>query len=159
VTRLIWLVPALAALPGAAAPEQPLPFSHKVHSTAAKLACGDCHPAPVKFGAEMGFPPAATCMACHILIARDKPAIRKLTEMAGAKQPIPWVRVYRLEDFVFFDHRYHLMNQAKCEDCHGAVAEQDVVADDLGATKMIFCQGCHTKTHASGGCGTCHDIR
>lgn len=157
--RLDWLLLTLVGTLSASAPEQPLPFSHKVHSTAAKLACQDCHPAPVKFGAEMGLPPVSTCMACHISIARDKPAIRKLAELAAAKQAIPWVRVYRLADFVFFDHRYHLMNQAKCQDCHGTVAEQDAVADELGATKMVFCQGCHAKMHASGGCTTCHNTR
>jgi hypothetical protein len=98
-------------------------------------------------------------MACHILIAKDKPAIRKLAEIAAAKQAIPWVRVYRLEDFVFFDHRYHLMNQATCQDCHGPVDRQDAVVDDLGATKMVFCQSCHVRTHASAGCTTCHDTR
>ena len=98
-------------------------------------------------------------MTCHILIAKDSPAIRKLAEFAATKQAIPWVRVYRLAEFVFFDHRYHLMNQAKCEDCHGVVAEQDTVSDDLGATKMVFCQSCHVKTHASGGCTTCHNTR
>lgn len=98
-------------------------------------------------------------MACHILIAKDRPSIQKLAQFAAAKQPIPWVRVYKLADFVFFDHRYHLMNQAKCEDCHGPVAEQDVTADELGATKMVFCQTCHIKTHASAGCSTCHDAR
>lgn len=153
------LLLAMAGWLGAAAPEQPLPFSHKTHTAAAKLVCQDCHPAPAKFGADMGFPATATCMACHILIAKEKPAIRKLAEFAAAKQPIPWVRVYRLKDFVFFDHRYHLMNQAKCEDCHGPVAEQDATSDELGATRMMFCQTCHTRTRASGGCGTCHDPR
>lgn len=148
---------ALAAF--AARPEQPLPFSHKVHIATAGLICEDCHLAPAKFGAAMGYPPVSTCMGCHFLIAREKPAIRKLAEFAAAKQAIPWVRVYKLDDFVFFDHRYHLMNQTKCEDCHGAVARQDVVTDELGATKMIFCQGCHTKMRASGGCGTCHNTR
>ena len=143
----------------AAAPEQPLPFSHKVHTDTAKLVCRDCHPTPEKFGGEMGFPPASKCMACHVLIAKGKPAIRKLAEFAAEKQAIPWVRVYRLAEFVFFDHRYHLMNQAKCEDCHGDVSQQDVVADGLGATKMVFCQSCHVKTHASGVCTTCHNTQ
>jgi hypothetical protein len=143
----------------AAAPEQPLPFSHKVHAATARLLCQDCHPTPEKFGGAMGFPPVSKCMACHVLIAKDKPNIRKLAEFAAAKQAIPWVRVYRLDDFVFFDHRFHLMNDAKCQDCHGAVAEQDVVTDGLGATKMVFCQSCHLKTRASGGCTTCHNTR
>ena len=154
-----WLLLAVAGTLAAAAPEQPLPFSHKLHTDVGKLVCQDCHPNPAKFGADMGFPPAKKCMACHILIAKDKPEIQKLAQLAAAKDPIPWVRVYRLPDFVFFDHRYHLMNQAKCEDCHGAVADEDVVTDSLGATKMTFCQGCHTKMRAAGGCGTCHNAR
>jgi hypothetical protein len=154
---LLLLLALTAAL--AAAPEQPLPFSHKTHAATAKLVCQDCHPSPVKFGAEMGFPPASKCMACHILIAKEKPAIQKLAQFAASKEPIPWVRVYKLADFVFFDHRYHLMNQAKCQDCHGLVAEQDAVSDELGSTKMTFCQSCHTRMKASGGCGTCHNTR
>ncbi len=51
------------------------------------------------------------------------------------------------------------MNGAKCEDCHGPVGERDVTADELNATKMSFCQSCHTRTRAAGGCGACHDIR
>ncbi|MEI9976274.1 MAG: cytochrome c3 family protein [Ignavibacteriota bacterium] len=154
-----WAVLTMAAALHAAGPEQPLPFSHKVHTATAKLACKDCHTMPEKFGGTMGFPSTSTCMACHILIAKDSPAIRKLAQFAASKQAIPWVRVYRLEEFVFFDHRFHLMNQAKCEDCHGSVAAQDVVSDDLGATKMVFCQSCHVKTHAAAGCITCHNTR
>jgi hypothetical protein len=149
----------LAACLHGAAPEQPLPFSHKTHTGTAKLVCADCHPAPAKFGDEMGFPPAGKCMACHILIAKDRPAIQKLAQFAARKQAIPWVRVYRLANFVFFDHRYHLMNEAHCEDCHGEVASQDAVSDDLGATKMVFCQSCHVKTQANASCTACHNTR
>ncbi len=154
-----WLLLTLAVAIHAASPEQPLPFSHKIHTVTAKLVCKDCHPTPEKFGGSMGFPSVSKCMACHILIAKDKPDIRKLAEFATAKQTIPRVRVYKLAEFVFFDLRYLLINQANCEDCHGAVAEQDAVSDVLGATKMVFCQSCHVKTHASGGCTTCHNTR
>ena len=44
----------------------------------------------------MGFPPASKCMACHVLIAKDKPAIQKLARFAASKEPVPWERVYRL---------------------------------------------------------------
>jgi hypothetical protein len=139
--------------------EQPLPFSHKTHTDSAKLACQDCHVSPAKFGAEMGFPPTARCMACHVLIAKDKPAIQKLAEYAASKQAVPWVRVVKLDSFVFFDHRFHLMNGVKCEDCHGPVGEHDATADELKATKMSSCQGCHTRMKAAGGCTVCHNAR
>lgn len=141
------------------AAEQPLPFSHKTHTDAAKLSCQDCHASPAKFGADMGFPPTARCMACHVLIAKDKPAIQKLAEYAASKQAVPWTRVVKLDDFVFFDHRFHLMNGVKCEDCHGPIAERDVTGDELKATKMSSCQGCHTRMKAAGGCTVCHNAR
>ncbi len=140
-------------------PEQPVPFSHKTHVGMAKLACADCHPGPTKFGDAVGFPAASKCMTCHVLIAKDKPSVQKLTMLAKSDQPIPWARVYKLPDFVFFDHRYHLMNEAKCEDCHGAVAEKEVTSNEIGSTKMTFCQGCHFKMRAAAGCSTCHNQR
>jgi hypothetical protein len=103
------------------------------------------------------FPPASKCTARRVPIAKDKAAIRKLAAIASAKQAIPWVRVYRLADFVFFDHRYRPMNQAQCQDCHGPVEEQDAVTDSAGAARMVFCRSCHVKTHASAGCITCHN--
>ena len=98
-------------------------------------------------------------MSCHILIAKDKPAIQKLAEFAKSQEPIPWNRVFTLPNFVFFDHRFHLQNGAKCEDCHGPIADRDETADELHSTKMTFCQTCHVKTHAAAGCNTCHDYR
>ena len=88
-------------------------------------------------------------MYCHIEIAKAKPSIQKLAAIAKSKEPVPWVRVFTLPDFVFFDHRFHLQNGAKCEDCHGPVAERDELADDLHSTKMVFCQTCHVKTQAA----------
>jgi hypothetical protein len=157
IARTLLLI--MAAATAADSQEQPIPFSHKTHTTTAKMACADCHTPPEKFGAEMGFPPVSKCMACHILIAKEKPAIRKLAEFAAAKHAVPWVRVYRLKDFVFFDHRFHLQNEAVCADCHGAVASQDVVADEQHSTTMAFCQACHTRMRASRGCTTCHNTR
>ena len=154
LTGVVFLSVA-ASLPA----DQPLPFSHKTHSATAKLACADCHPTPVKFGQTMGYPAASKCMACHILIAREKPAIEKLAALAKSAEPVPWVRVYKLPDFVFFDHRFHLLNEATCADCHGAVAERDVITNEPNATKMTFCQSCHVKMKANNGCAACHNYR
>ena len=79
--------------------------------------------------------------------------------IAEKKQTIPWVRVFALKDFVFFDHPYHLQNGAQCEQCHGAIGTEDVVSDQLGTTTMAFCQACHVKAGAKTGCSTCHDPR
>jgi len=137
--------------------EQPLPFSQKTPTSTAKLVCKDCHASPAKFGDTPGLPATSKCMACHVAIAKDKPSIQKLAAFAKSNQPVPWLRLNKLPDFVFFDHRYHLANEATCQDCHGAVAEQDSLQGDIFTTKMPFCQGCHQKTGANARCNACHD--
>ena len=114
------------------------PFSHTPHVTRAKLKCAVCHTAPAKFGEEVSYPGVAKCALCHPQIAKDT--------------KIPAARVYKLAEFVYFDHRNHVMNAVKCEDCHGEDASNN-------ATKMSFCQPCHVKTRAPARCNTCHDTR
>jgi predicted CXXCH cytochrome family protein len=105
----------------------------------------------------VGIPDAARCLECHAWSTEPTPTLAQLNAFVEKKQPIPWVRVFRLKDFVFFDHRYHLMNGAQCEECHGPIGTEDVVSDRLKTTSMSFCQPCHVKTRALTGCTTCHD--
>jgi predicted CXXCH cytochrome family protein len=140
-------------------PVQPIPFSHKTHVGSVKLVCADCHVEPAKFGDPVSIPDADRCLECHAYSTEPTPTLAQLNAFTEKKQPIPWVRVFRLKDFVFFDHRYHLMNGAQCEECHGPIGTEDVVADRLKTTSMSFCQPCHVKTRALTGCNTCHDPR
>src|ERR1700681_2178611 len=94
------LVPILL-LVSAFAAEQPVPFSHKQH-IALTLKCKDCHANPDP-GESMGLPAASKCMACHVSIATDRPAIRKLKSFA--KEPIPWVSVFQIPSTIVFSHR------------------------------------------------------
>src|ERR1700690_3350746 len=87
-------------------PEQPIPYSHKQH-IALGLTCKDCH-TMADPGDAMGIPEASKCMTCHQTVKKDSPAIPKLAVFARDKQPIPWVRVYKVADFVFFSHQAHL---------------------------------------------------
>jgi hypothetical protein len=114
-------------------------FRHQPHLTTAKLKCADCHTAPAKFGDRVGHPSVAKCALCH-------PKIDKNTQ-------IPSKITVKLADYVYFDHRFHLMNAIKCEDCHGEDAGRAEVV------KMSFCQPCHIKTKAPARCNTCHDTR
>ena len=153
------LIPLWAAFGQTASPSQPIPFSHRVHVTDVKLACEDCHVYPAKFGDPVGLPDAPKCLECHGFSIKQTPTLNALRAFVDKKQSIPWVRVFTLRDFVFFDHRYHLQNGAQCQDCHGPIGSEDVVADRLSATKMAFCQPCHVKMRANTGCATCHDPR
>ena len=139
-----------------APPAQPLPFSHKTH-VALGLKCKECHQNPDP-GETMGIPAASKCMACHIAIAKDKPDIKKLAAFAASKQPIPWVRVYQIPSYVDFSHRTHLETGAKCDDCHGQVAQRDALWRE-GNITMGGCMNCHRRNRASIDCTYCHDAR
>jgi len=137
-----------------AAPEQPVPYSHKKH-LAFGLKCQQCHTNPDP-GAQMTFPVSTTCMMCHNTIAKDRPAIVKLTELAKSSQPIPWVRVYRITPGVTWTHRKHLQAGMQCVMCHGDVAQLDTMAQTTAVLAMASCIGCHQTHNADTACATCH---
>ncbi|HYT65567.1 MAG TPA: cytochrome c3 family protein [Vicinamibacterales bacterium] len=146
--------PQRSSPPGAV---QPLPYSHKKH-IALGLQCRTCHvnPAPGKL---MTFPATAFCMGCHQAIAADRPAIQKLASFAASGTSIPWVRVYKLPDYVFWKHASHLRPDITCADCHGSVAERDVIAQETNITTMAGCVSCHDKRQVLTDCGDCHAPR
>ncbi|HJT89754.1 MAG TPA: cytochrome c3 family protein, partial [Bryobacteraceae bacterium] len=145
-------VPANVAI--AAAPVQPLPYSHKTH-LAQGLQCRTCHTNPDP-GGQMTFPSTATCMSCHSRIAKGRPAIMKLAEFARSNQPIPWVRVYRITPGVTWSHRRHLQAGMQCAMCHGDVAQLSTMAETTAVTAMASCIGCHQAHNAATTCATCH---
>jgi cytochrome c7-like protein len=153
---LLWF---WAALLGAedAPPLQPIPFSHKTH-TAAGVKCLDCH-ALRKPGFAAGIPGEQICMGCHASVKADSEAIQKLAGYARAKKPVPWVRVYRIPDYVWFSHAlHHKEAEIGCEVCHGPVGEREVVAKEKPVT-MVSCMECHAGRKAPNGCTVCHETR
>ncbi len=152
----VFIAAALFAQEKGPGPEQPIPYSHKQH-IALGLTCKDCHTMPDP-GDAMGIPAASKCMDCHRTIKKDSPAIQKLAAYARDNQPIPWVRVYKLPDFVFFSHQAHLKAGAKCEDCHGQVAQRDRLFRETSLA-MSACINCHREDNASQDCLYCHDER
>ncbi|MEA3106617.1 MAG: hypothetical protein QOI88_1222 [Gammaproteobacteria bacterium] len=136
------------------APEQPLPYSHKTHLAMA-LPCQLCHtnPAPGKL---MSFPATSTCMNCHATLVTDRPAIKRLTEYAKSKQPIPWVRVYKVLPGVTWTHRKHMDARVQCETCHGAVGDLEAMSETTAVTGMASCISCHQARSVSAACTVCH---
>jgi hypothetical protein len=135
-------------------PEQPIPYSHKTH-LALGLPCATCHTNPAP-GNMMTFPATTTCMSCHISIATNKPAIQKLATFSKSKQPIPWVRVYKILPGVNWSHRRHLDAGMKCQMCHGQVAQMDRMSEATSVTTMGVCLNCHKDHGAPVVCSTCH---
>jgi hypothetical protein len=135
-------------------PAQPIPYSHKKH-LAFGLKCQQCHINPEP-GDRMTLPATSKCMTCHVTIAKDKPSIQKLAEFAKSNQPIPWVRVYVVSSWVYWNHRSHLEAKMTCEMCHGPVEEMEVMTKVSNVTTMAGCIDCHRKKDASTGCRYCH---
>ena len=147
---MVWLGQSVAPV------QQPLPYSHRQH-LALGLKCAECHTNPEP-GEMMGFPAPAKCMACHVVIAKEKPAIVKLAAAAREKKEIPWVLVYQIPSYVAFSHKVHGEAGAACSKCHGEVAQRDVLFKE-GEISMGACMNCHRERKASNDCGYCHELR
>jgi cytochrome c7-like protein len=64
-------------------------------------------------------------------------------------QPIQWLRIHRLPDFVYFDHRSHVNKGVRCQTCHGPIETMQRVrqASDLS---MGWCVDCHRQSNREG---------
>jgi len=145
------------ALTAADAPKQPIAFSHKIHAGNMKMACKMCHPNPNP-GDDMTIVPASACMNCHSAIKADSPEIKRLAEFARSGKDVPWAPVYEVPSFVVFSHRTHLLRGNTCQECHGPVAERDVLFRELPTT-MTACVTCHQAKKAVTDCASCHDLQ
>ncbi len=159
-----WLLAAalaMAQLPDAKsarpAPEQPLPFSHKTHISQG-LKCAQCHPNPDP-GDFMTLTKTAVCMNCHESVRKESAHIQKLGALHAAGKLVAWAPVYRVPDWVSFNHKKHLgVDGVTCETCHGKVAEQEVLRREKDLS-MAGCMECHRSKAVSIDCTLCHDQR
>src|SRR5690349_14332764 len=87
--------------------EQPVPFSHKHHVSDDGIDCRYCHTS-VETSPFAGIPPTETCMNCHSQIFRDSAYLAPVRESFRTGQPLRWIRVHKVADFVYFDHSIHV---------------------------------------------------
>jgi hypothetical protein len=123
------------------APQQPINFSHKLHAGQMQIDCQYCHTGVAKYRKAL-VPSVNICMNCHTVARKDRPEIIKLTQYYQKENPIPWKRVYRVPDYVYFNHSVHVNKGIKCETCHGNVKEMPVLEQVKGFT-MTACLDCH----------------
>lgn len=127
------------------APAQPIAFSHKIHAGQYEIECQYCHTGVMK-SASANIPSANICMNCHSQIKIDSKEIQKIYAAVENDQPIEWVRVHNLPDLAYFNHAQHVnVGQLDCTNCHGEVAEMEVIEQASNLT-MGWCINCHRET-------------
>jgi hypothetical protein len=123
------------------APEQPIPFSHKLHAGTYKIPCMYCHVTAEK-SRHASVPSMNVCMNCHQLVKLDSPYIQKMHELYNKGEAFQWVKVHDLPDHVYFNHSRHVLRGVQCETCHGDVASMDRVFQHEKLS-MGWCLDCH----------------
>ena len=152
-------------------PVQPIHYSHKIHAGANQIECKYCHSSARK-SKHSGIPALNVCMNCHKNIAEYNgeedlengytkdfytSEIKKLyaavgwdeenQRYTGETQPVKWVRIHNLPDFVYFNHAQHVqVGEIECQKCHGPVEEMEVMYQYSPLT-MGWCINCHRETN------------
>ncbi len=152
-------------------PVQPIHYSHKIHAGANQIECKYCH-SSARVSKHSGIPALNICMNCHKNIAEYNGEedlengytkdfytneIKKLyaavgwdeenQRYTGETQPVKWVRIHNLPDFVYFNHAQHVqVGQIECQTCHGPVEEMEVMYQYSPLT-MGWCINCHRETN------------
>ena len=152
-------------------PVQPIHYSHKIHAGANQIECKYCH-SSARVSKHSGIPSLNVCMNCHQNIAEYNgeedlengytkdfytKEIKKLyaavgwdeenQRYTGETQPVKWVRIHNLPDFVYFNHAQHVeVGEIACQKCHGPVEEMEIMYQDSPLT-MGWCINCHRETN------------
>lgn len=141
-------------------PEQPIAFSHELHSGINGVDCNYCHHT-ARHSKSAAIPSANVCMNCHTYINEGpsgKEEIQKIYDAVGfdpekgkyiegyEQKPIKWVRIHNLPDLAYFNHSQHVVaGGLECQECHGAIEEMEVVEQHSSLT-MGWCIECHRNT-------------
>jgi hypothetical protein len=129
------------ATQAAVARQQPVPFSHKHHTSELGIDCRYCHTS-VEVAASASIPPTQTCMNCHAQIWADSPMLEPVRSSYATDESIEWVKVHDLPDFVYFDHSIHVYKGIGCASCHGRVDQMNLVRQ-VPSMQMEWCLDCH----------------
>lgn len=122
-------------------PDQPIPFSHKLHAGQFKMPCMYCHVGADK-SRHASVPSVNTCMNCHSVVKTDSPYIQQIQKAYKEGKPIEWVRVHELPDHAHFPHNRHIAANISCQTCHGNVQEMEKVYQ-FAELNMGWCLDCH----------------
>ena len=135
---------------------QPIAFNHAKHLEKG-VECFGCH-ATVRTSAIAGKPKIETCMLCHETPLGQTAEEETVRQYGERKEEIPWRRLYKLPEHVFFPHEAHVVGaEIDCKTCHGAIGESTRPPGKAPITfTMNDCIACHRAKRASLDCMACH---
>ncbi|MFP4347643.1 MAG: cytochrome c3 family protein [Desulfococcaceae bacterium] len=135
-------------------PEQPIPFSHRLHAGTKMIECRFCHPYVAR-SKYPGIPPVEKCLYCHEYIIANHPQILKEHNYYDTETPTPWKKVFYVPEHVLFNHERHIKRNFECGKCHGEVETMDRLNKHY--FQMGFCYRCHQENNANLDCWlACH---
>jgi hypothetical protein len=137
--------------------EQPIAFNHRLHVEDLGSDCTDCH-LYAETGVRATIPNIEVCADCHEEAQGESEHEARLVEYIQSEELVPWRKIYRVPDHVYFSHRRHTtLGNLACETCHGRVEILETPLSrpdiDLG---MDFCMDCHYQSNVSNDCLLCH---
>ena len=128
-------------------PAQPIPYSHKLHAGQMGIDCYYCHNTIYRANFA-AVPSQTTCMKCHMQVKKDSPRLALLRQAADTGEPIQWVQIHRLPDYVYFSHQAHLSAGVSCVSCHGRI-DQIIEVRQEKPLNMAWCLECHRNPEAN----------
>jgi hypothetical protein len=121
--------------------DQPVAFDHRHHVGDDGIDCRYCH-YTVERSKYASIPPTQICMNCHGQVWNESPMLAAVRRSYDTGLPIHWARVYKLPDFVFFNHSVHIAKGVGCSSCHGRVDQMGRLYQ-VPTLQMSWCLGCH----------------
>ncbi len=120
---------------------QPVQFDHRHHVVDDAIDCRYCH-SNVDRGASAGIPPTEVCLNCHNQVWNKSVLLDKVRESYFTGKPVPWIRVHKVPDFVYFNHSIHVNKGVGCVTCHGRVDQMPSI-EQVAPLSMSWCLACH----------------
>jgi hypothetical protein len=122
-------------------PKQPVPYSHKLHAGNLGLDCYYCH-STVEKSSFAAVPATQTCMNCHVRVKDKSVVLEPVRKSWETGEAVKWIKVHRLPDYVYFNHKAHVTVGVSCVSCHGRIDQMPEVKQ-VATLQMSWCLDCH----------------
>jgi hypothetical protein len=141
LTGLVWYGASPKTTDVGYEPKQPVPYSHALHAGQLGLDCRYCHNT-VEQAAHAAIPATQTCMNCHQTVWTKSDKLAPVRASWETNEPVEWLKVHDLPDYVYFNHSAHVTRGVGCVTCHGRVDQMEEVYQKESLS-MSWCLQCH----------------